>query len=43
LARQFLAVAGDGEYELRQIYTQGECAEAGLDVATDVRAQFAGN
>jgi hypothetical protein len=43
LAKQFLAAAGDGECELRQIYTQGECAEAGLDVATDVRAQFAGN
>jgi hypothetical protein len=42
LAKQFLAAAGDGECELRQIYTQGECAEAGLDIAADVRAQFAG-
>jgi hypothetical protein len=43
LAKQFLAVAGDGECELRQIYTQGECAEAGLDVAADLKAQFAGS
>jgi hypothetical protein len=43
LAKQFLAVAGEGECELRQIYTQGECAEEGVNVAADLKAQFAGN
>ncbi len=43
LARQFLAVAGDGECEIRQIFTQGECAKAGVDVHADVTAQYAGH
>ncbi len=43
LAREFLRVAGEGECEIRQIYTQGECAEAGIDVHADLKTQFAGN
>lgn len=43
LAREFLSVAGEGECEIRQIYTPGECAEAGLDVHAELKAQFAGN
>ena len=44
LARQFLAVAGDGECEIRQLYTDsqpgaGTCA----DVHTELKGQFAGN
>jgi hypothetical protein len=42
MAKQFLAVVGEGECELRQIYTQEECAEAGAGVAADLKAQFAG-
>lgn len=44
LARQFLAVAGEGECEIRQVYTSGECepAHAG-QVHAELREQFAGN
>lgn len=43
LARQFLAVAGEGECEIRQIYTQGECGpDASVNVHEDLKAQFAG-
>ena len=43
LARQFLTVAGEGECEIRQIYTQGDCAGAGVDVHEELKAQFAGS
>jgi hypothetical protein len=39
----FLSVAGEGECEIQQIYTPGKCAEAGLDVHAERKAQFAGN
>ena len=43
LARRFLAVAGEGECEIRQIYTPGECGpEASADVHAELTAQFEG-
>ena len=42
LTRQFLAVAGDGECEIRQIFTPGECAERPADLHAELKAQYAG-
>ena len=43
LTRQFLAVAGDGECEIRQIFTPGECAERPADLHAELKAQYAGH
>ena len=44
LARQFLAVAGEGECEIRQLFTPGDCRpERAADLHADLTAQFAGN
>ena len=43
LARQFLAVAGEGECEIRQIFTPGECSPGqAADLHADLKAQYAG-
>jgi hypothetical protein len=41
LAREFLAVAGGGECEIRQIFTEGECGQA--DLHAELKAQYAGS
>ena len=40
LAKRFLALAGDGECEIRQLYTQGD-EQAGCGTASEVTEQFA--
>ena len=42
MARQFLSVAGDGECEIRQVYTAGECAAtAAADGCVELGEQLA--
>ena len=42
LVREFLSVAGEGECELRQIFTEGDCGQTAGDLHAELKAQYAG-